>query len=386
MIAVVSLLLVSCHAQRGPAVRPTLDSRIKGATLGALVADALSLGTHYEYDAHRIAKFYGSFIGARYYAPGERTGGETHGVGWGARNFHNGNGVGPPKKAGENTDYGDYVMLILEHLAATAAPARAEISLEELIPRWQLAMKTWRSWKCTQSRQTLQQVERGERDYAKLGGHSNAMSLRFPAALGYFETEESTVDAALTSMFTHQNEDARAGAAFFARVAYRVVHGGLRPRDAIDEVAAFSSIFIKQKVAQAIAKVKEATDPATALSREEFVDDLALTSMARLWDVDRDGGRVIKVGKASPTEGTLPGSLYFILKYENDLAAAASANAAVGGDNASRSIAIGMVLGGALGVEAIPARLGKGELAVWDRAMELLNALPLTGQRRRSEL
>ena len=45
----------------------------------------------------------------------------------------------------------------------------------------------------------------------------------------------------------------------------------------------------------------EATNPNKPLSKEEFVDDLALTSMARLWDVGRS--EPIKVGKASPTEG-----------------------------------------------------------------------------------
>jgi hypothetical protein len=35
------------------------------------------------------------------------------------------------------------------------------------------------------------------------------------------------------------------------------------------------------------------------------------------------------VGKASPTEGTLPGSIYFILKYKGDIAAAMNANAMV---------------------------------------------------------
>ena len=83
---------------------------------------------------------------------------------------------------------------------------------------------------------------------------------------------------------------------------------------------------------QALAKVDEATDPAQPLSKEDFVDDLALTSMARLWDVGKS--EPIKVGKASPTEGTLPGAVYFIVKYDN-LAAAARANAEVGGDSAS---------------------------------------------------
>lgn len=69
--------------------------------------------------------------------------------------------------------------------------------------------------------------------------------------------------------------------------------------------------------------------------------------MARLWDVGKT--EPIKVGKASPTEGTLPGAIYFILKYK-DFAAAARANAMVGGDNASRSIPIGMVLGAYQGI------------------------------------
>ena len=124
-----------------------------------------------------------------------------------------------------------------------------------------------------------------------------------------------------------------------------------------------------------LAKCAEATDASTPLSREEFVDDLALTSMARLWDVGKS--EPIKVGKASPTEGTLPGSVYFICKYDGDLAAAARANAAVGGDNAARAVAIGSVMGAALGVEAIPPELGRGALVEWDHANQLLDQMPL---------
>lgn len=59
---------------------------------------------------------------------------------------------------------------------------------------------------------------------------------------------------------------------------------------------------------------------------------------ARLWDVGKS--EPIKVGKASPCEGTLPGAIYFILKYQS-FKSAAQANAMVGGDNASRAIPIG---------------------------------------------
>lgn len=351
---------------------PTLASRMQGAFFGALVADALSLGTHYEYDAKRIKQFYG--VIDRYYAPGEKTNGQTHGVGWGARNYHNGNGNGPAKRAGEQTDYGDYNILILEHLASTADNPHA-LDISELIPTWQRAMRSWRSWICTQTRQTLQQVRQGT-PYDQLGGYSNAMGIRYASAFSYFDSEQDIVDAARVSMFTHRETSAHHGNEFFARVTYRIIHHGLSPIKAIRKVAKESSSkFIKQKVRQALAKAKEAMDPDKPLSREEYVDDLALTSMARLWDVGKS--EPIKVGKASPTEGTLPGAIYFIVKYAGNMVGAMEANAMVGGDSASRAVAIGMVMGAANGVEAIPAKYAAGRLVEWDRTQVLLNRLPL---------
>ena len=106
------LAMLCTVAVRSFATSPiTVADKIRGAYFGSVVADALTLGTHYEYDAKRIKSFYGSID--RYFAPGEKTGGETHGIGWGSRNYHGGNGRGSPKKAGENTDYGDYNTLIL---------------------------------------------------------------------------------------------------------------------------------------------------------------------------------------------------------------------------------------------------------------------------------
>jgi len=277
----------------------------------------------------------------------------------------------PQKKAGEQTDYGDYNILMLEHLAATAdKPHR--INLDELIPRWQERLSTWRSWICTQTRQTYQQVQQGT-PHHELGGHSNAMAIRHAAAYGYYDSENDIIHAARTTMFTHQETTAQQGGEFFARVVYRIIHKGLTVREAIDEVAKDSPDFIRTKVKQAIDKVAQAMDPNNPLSKEEYVDDLALTSMARLWEVGKT--EPIKVGKASPTEGTLPGALYFILKYD-DLAKAAQANAEVGGDNASRSIPIGMVLGAAKGMEGIPQPL-LDTLIEKKHCDKLLQKLPL---------
>lgn len=77
----------------------TLEARIEGAFFGALVADGLTLGSHYEYDAKKIKQAYGGTI-SQYMAPGEQMGGQTHGVGWGARNYH------PGTVKGDQTDYG----------------------------------------------------------------------------------------------------------------------------------------------------------------------------------------------------------------------------------------------------------------------------------------
>jgi len=232
---------------------------------------------------------------------------------------------------------------------------------------------------------TYQQVRQGV-PVAQLGGMSNAMALRHAGALAYYAGEEDLARAARSAMFTHRERSALDGGEFFARVAFRVVHLGLTPREAIEQVAAApsTSAFVRDKVRQAVAKVTEATDPASALSKEGFADDLALTSMARLWDVGKS--EPIKVGKASPTEGTLPGAVYFILRYENAtstdgrpnaLIAAAQANAEVGGDSASRAVAIGSVLGAHEGLEGIPPELGQGNLVEWDRAMALLDRMPL---------
>eukprot|EP00440_Ansanella_granifera_P066980 gb/GFBE01072638.1/.p1 GENE.gb/GFBE01072638.1/~~gb/GFBE01072638.1/.p1 ORF type:complete len:379 (+),score=105.22 gb/GFBE01072638.1/:1-1137(+) len=357
---------------------PSLQDRIEGAFFSCLVADAFTLGSHYEYDAKVIKQAYGGTI-QRFMGPGESMGGTTHGIGWGRRNYH------PGQKAGDQTDYGEYNLLGLEYLASRKkSEATADIDLNSLVPFWQkrLTSESWGAWRCTQTKQTLQQVQQGA-PYSQLGGMSNAMSLRHAAAYGVFDTEEAIVKAARTMMFTHRNSEALGGGEFFGRVAFRIIHKGLKPREAIEQVAASMSKWYQDKTKQGIDKFIEATDPTKPLSKEEFVDDLAMTSMARLWDVGKS--EPIKVGKASPTEGTLPSSVYIILKYEEDLIGGLKANAMVGGDNAARSVAIGLVLGAYHGVKAIPEDL-KSTLNAWPKAEKLLRKLPLLKKSKESEL
>merc|ERR1719326_354082 len=167
----------------------TRQDRIRGAFFGALVADALTLGSHYEYDAEAIKRAYGGKPINQFLAPGDRMGGSTHGVGWGRRNYH------PGQKAGDQTDYGEYNVVILEHLA-NRKNKKDPIDLKGLIPHWRKRLESpqWGAWKCTQTKQTLQQVQQGA-DYGSLGGMSNAMSVRHTAAHAVFEKEDDIAKA-----------------------------------------------------------------------------------------------------------------------------------------------------------------------------------------------
>ena len=345
------------------------NDAIKGAFYGAIVGDALCLGSHYEYDAQKIYTAYGDKPIEKFMSPGEMMGGSTHGIGWGERNYH------PGKKAGGTTDYGDYNILVLEHLAQIANPPRA-FEVSAILPHWMNRFENnWGSWICTMTKETYAQVKEG-RPVASIGGISNAMAIRHLAGHAYYESEEEIADLARKTMFTHRSEEALSGGEFFARVTHRVINGE-HPRDAIENVAVTMSEFIQGKVSQAIAKVTEVEDENSALSKEKFADDLAVTSMARLWDIGRS--EPIRVGKASPTEGTLPSSVYFILKYvdkEDGLNKAIQANAMVGGDNASRSIAIGMVLGAYSGVSSI-RKDWLESLEQYEYCENLLASLPL---------
>lgn len=315
-------------------------------------------------------------------------GGSTHGVGWGRRNYH------PGQKKGDQTDYGEYNMLTLEYLAersargGAAADIDAPIDLTDYLPVWRKRLESdkWGAWRCTQTKQALQMVQRGAAP-SQLGGMSNAMAMRSAALFGVFRNEDKAASASDTLMFTHKSSEALVGGKFFTRVAHKIVFGqGVTPSEALRRTCAEMSTgkgkmaaFVKAQCDKGFSKFEEASSGgAQALSKQPaaVMDDLAMTSMARLWDVGKS--EPIKVGKASPTEGTMPSAIYMILKYEKlGLAAASRANALVGGDSASRAVAIGMVLGAYQGAEkGIPEDL-KRSLNHWKRAEQLLAKLPL---------
>ena len=128
--------------------------------------------------------------------------------------------------------------------------------------------------------------------------------------------ENFLVEASVSTVYlSHKNRDPLKAADFLSRTLHRIIYQEMSLEDALDSAAlATKDAFITSKLENAKAKVKEALDVTTQLYKEEFVDDIAITSMSRLWEIGKS--EPIKIGKASPTEGALPASLYIALKYK----------------------------------------------------------------------
>ena len=109
--------------------------------------------------------------------------------------------MNPGQKKGDQTDYGLYVMLALEYFANHHIQKEdSAVNFEAFLPLWagKFTSNLWGAWVCTQTKQALgkyiQQGKRSDEKFVKsLGGMSNAMGIRSPAALGVYEDIESLV-------------------------------------------------------------------------------------------------------------------------------------------------------------------------------------------------
>ena len=93
-----------------------MEQQIKNAIKAAFVADALSLGAHWEYDTAKIQEKFGriAHMTAPQLVP-----------------YHKG------KKAGDFTHYGDQMLVLLESVSR-----QSKFSLQDFGDQWQTVMKT----------------------------------------------------------------------------------------------------------------------------------------------------------------------------------------------------------------------------------------------------
>ena len=271
----------------------SIEDKIEGAIIGALVADALSLGLSYEFSAQKIKEMISKaypqdklhdwhYVGLRYHAPGTLF---TH-------NYHRG------RLDGDQTDNGDGNIYLLEYFSKLGLKKTLPFNIVHYVTKYWLQLykghgnsydpKSCRACgaKIDPAVKTfLENVEKGVA-VEDAGGEASAHVVRFAGALAIYHGDEDmlTQIAADTTEFTHRCPDATAASVFWAHTVHRVIDG-MEPEAAIRAAATLmqDNEFILSKVNEAIEKVHEATDPNSALSKQDLCDDLAVTSFGTVW-------------------------------------------------------------------------------------------------------
>ena len=83
---------------------------------------------------------------------------------------------------------------------------------------------------------------------------------------------------------------------------------------------------------------------------------------------------ILEFGQICEIEAAFPAVIHLISKYEDNLKEGLIENVMAGGDSAGRGLALGMILGAHLGIEAIPPRW-LADLKMYDEIVELLNQI-----------
>lgn len=279
-----------------------MKNRINAMILGSFIADALSLGVHWVYNTNVIDKKFGRVDG--YLDP--------------LTSHHKG------KKAGEQTHYGDQMMVLMESLEKDSG-----FDLERFARRWHQFFDTYTGYFDTATKDTLQHLSEGK-GVQECGSKSDELagaSRVAPLFQWYDHDSEHLVRAARQqTAVTHNHGDVVDAAEFFVRTAARVL-GGTLPLRAMREVVA--EHFKESAIA---ALVEDGLDSCEMDTRQVIAD----------------------FGQMCSVEAALPGTVHLIARYEKDFETALVENAMAGGDSAARGMPAAMILGAHHGMETIP--------------------------------
>ncbi len=280
-----------------------MTSKAKTMVLASFAADSLALGVHWIYDAARIASEYGrveSFL-----KPKENS-------------YHS------TKDMGEFTHYGDQQVVLLESLAA-----KKSFDLNDFSERWQNLFRNYKGYFDGATKNTLRNFQKGIGPQNS-GSPSNdlAGAARIaPVVFCYQDDVDGLVEAARAqTKMTHADPLTVDSAEFLARVAWKTLRG-TSPSAAIAEVT--TERFADSTIADWV---------------EEGLRSKGMESVTAIGDF----------GQSCHTPDAVPGVIHLLAKYENDLKEAMIQAVMAGGDNATRSMAVGMVLGAYLGEEHLP--------------------------------
>jgi len=278
--------------------------KAKALVLASFAGDSLALGVHWIYSVKKIAEKFGRVD--TFLTP--------------LSDSHH-----PTKGRGEFTHYGDQTLVLLQSVAQ-----KGTFDAEDFSRRWQVLFAGYGGYYDQATRATLDNFSRGASP-GDSGSSSNeiAGAARIaPLVYCFRDNPDALVVAARaqTSM-THADPLTIDSGEFFARTAHQVLQGA-SPKDAIPAVAS------------------------------EYFTDTAVSSWvdAGMSSIAHDSVSTIKgFGQSCHTPEAFPGIIHLIAKYETDLKEALTEAVMAGGDSAARAMIVGMVLGGHLGMSAIPA-------------------------------
>lgn len=389
---VLTFLTLSCLIRLKPSLaQAQIDTnlRIQNSFKAGLIGDAMALGGHNEHDAKKIKSAGGYHV---YTAPG-----------------YSNNGAGAPlyyypgRVAGDLTDTGDVAIMLLEHLVDLKRNHSINLySFDSFAAYWKLQMDQGYgscNW-MTVGRNVNTCPPHLKPGYVNAGARRTLHMLRpDPTATGsarklltskanclfaathflplFFtiHDQEALIAASVDTVYiAHSHEDPIAAAEFLARSLYGMFYHDMALEPALRAAAVkMNSTTVTQWLDDAIAKVVEAKDPTSDLSKEEHCDDLAISSMARLWHLGKK--EPLKIGKSAATEGALPAALYFALKYQDDFEEAIISNSNVGGDSAGRGMVIGMLLGAKSDWYLAPTHRWLKDLNALPRVQKMMDSL-----------
>ena len=279
---------------------------MKNILITSLVADALSLGSHWIYSQREIADKFGDITG--YSDP--------------ATSYH------PGKQAGDFTHYGDQTMLLLRSLAL-----HGRFDLAFFANEWRLFWERTetQSYRDGATKATLANLRNGlSPSQAASPSNDIAGAARIaPLFLLKWKSDDDLIAAARAqTSFTHGDPAVVETAEFFARVTLAVQQGIAIP-DALRAVVphtAWNAIPGDWFEAALASSASSATDSAATKAH----------------------------GLTCHVPDAFPAICHLLMRHPNDGVAALTANVAAGGDSAARGMIMGMIHGAKPDAKPLP--------------------------------
>ena len=271
----------------------------EGMLFGAFLGDAFPLGTHGVYDT---AKIDSGFDNYNKFPP-----------------LLN-NSLHKTKSLGEQTNYGDQMMFLLESIVCNSG-----FNPKRFKNYWVSKMQDYTGYMDKASKISLENYNEGLRyasDSTELGA-----SARIAPIIYFYQDEDKGIESCLEqTSITHNSERALACTEFFARLMYRVL-------------------------------MEEAPSLVIKSLEKEFENNRWLHREIEnaIKSVPVDTRKAIKeLGQSCDTSESFASTLHLILKYENDFKTAMVENIKAGGDTAVRGGLAGMVIGAYIGFDKLP--------------------------------